>query len=384
MLSHGPIEAIGRGRSTLRCGLHRVVRARVNPRPIALLRMVFGALVLLRGVYFVEQARLATDAGQFAIAGSALPGAGVALVAVWAALGVALMVGWHSRAAAGAYAALVFALLAADPLFYNNHLYLMGLVAALLACSDCGAAFSLDSRHREAITQVPGWPAFLLRAQVSIVYAFAALSKVHEAFLSGHVLHVHLSRGPFAPLLPSWLVSNFLLLVSVAVVVIGAQMTLVWALWSPRWQNAAFTIGFLLHAPMVLLANSWHQALRLFIFSLLMWALYLLFLRVPVEGRTLRWDPADPTAAAAAALCRRLDLLQAVSFVANSEDACPPPDGEPSMKLWDLEGTAYTGVKALQRVLAVLPASYLWASVCARPMARRTHGRVGWAVGSQS
>ncbi|HEV2069951.1 MAG TPA: HTTM domain-containing protein [Acidimicrobiales bacterium] len=395
--------------------LHRVVRSRVNPRPVALLRTVFGALVLLRAAYFAEQARMATDAGLFTVAGSHLPGAGVGLLAVWIALGGALMVGWRSRSAAAAYAALVFALLAADPLFYNNHLYLMGLVAGLLACADCGAAFSLDARHRQRVTQVPGWPVFLLRAQVSITYAFAALSKLQEDFLSGLVLHVHLSRGPFAPLLPGWFVSNFVVLMSVAVAVIAAEVTLAWALWHPRWQNAAFTVGLLLHAPMVLLANSWHQALRLFVFSVLMWGLYLMFIRIPVAGRTLRWDPTNPTAAAAARVCQRLDWLKAVSFVPNEraltclagtvgphveqpehavdtgaatvarqtsgQSDARRPQGQgsaegaerarPSLELCDLDGSAYTGFQALQRVLTVMPVCYLWASVLAHPLVRR-------------
>lgn len=396
--------------------LHRVVRSRVNPRPIALLRTVFGALVLLRGVYFAEQARMATDAGLFTVAGLALPGAGVGLVAVWVALGGALIAGWRSRSAAAAYATLVFALLAGDPLFYNNHLYLMGLVAGLLACADCGAAFSLDARHRERVAQVPGWPVFLMRAQVSIIYAFAALSKVQEDFLSGLVLHVHLSRGPFAPLLPSWLVGNFMVLMSVAMAVIAAQATLAWALWHPRWQNAAFTLGLLLHAPMVLLANSWHQALRLFVFSLLMWGLYLLFVKAPVAGRTLRWDPTNRAAVAAARVCQRLDWLKAVSFVPHEPavtfnagaamgpylelsehasatdaamlarqssrqsdarrlqgqwDAEVARPASASLELWDLDGSFHTGFQALQRVLAVLPVCYLWASVLAHPLARR-------------
>lgn len=384
-LPHGRGGAARRhGARVLTDALHRVVRSTANPRPVGLLRALFGALVLLRGVYFIEQAGVATREGLVIMSGAGSADI-VLLVAVWFTLGVALLVGWHSRWAAGAYAVLVFALLGTDALFYNNHLYLMGLVAGLLACADSGAAFSLDARRRGTVAEVPAWPMFLMRLQVSIVYAFAASSKVQEDFVSGLSLHVHLSRGPFAPLLPSWLVDSFVVLVVAAVAVIVVQATLVWALWHPSWQDRAFTLGLLLHAPMVLLANSWHQAVRLLVFALLMWGLYLVFLRAPVRGRTLRWDPGDPVAAAAARICQRLDWLEAVTFQTSQPlhdcSARSPgrPDATrdaglpraPALELRDLDGSIHTGFQGLQRVLRVLPITCLFAGAVAHPLGRR-------------
>lgn len=359
--------------------LQRVVRSRINPRPVALLRALLGVLVGLRGIYFIEQVRAAHAEDLFTVAGTTLPGSvvSVALVGLWFGLGAALVLGWRSRWAAGGYALLVAALLAADPLFFNNHLYLMGLVAALLACTDCGAAWALDARRPDPVATVAGWPVFLLQAQVSITYAFAALSKTQEDFVSGLSLHTHLSQGPFAPLLPAGIVDSFAVLAAVAVTVIAVQATLVWALWHPRWQDRAFTLGLVLHMPMVLLANSWHQALRLLVFNLLMWGLYLVFLRVPVAGRVVRWDPANPTAVGLVRVCRRLDWLRALSFVpaqagpAGLAAASASGSDVQALELRELDGSVHTGGTALQRMLVVLPVSYLWAGLLANPLARR-------------
>lgn len=68
----------------------------------------------------------------------------------------------------------------------------------VIALSDCGAAWSLDPRRTGSRDPVPGWPAFLLRAQLTITYAFAAISKLNLVYVSSGVLAVYLRReyGP--------------------------------------------------------------------------------------------------------------------------------------------------------------------------------------------
>ena len=76
----------------------------------------------------------------------------------------------------------------ADRQNFTNHGYLIFLFVVLLALSDSGADVSLDSRRRGVRADVERWPADLLRLQLAIVYAFAALTKLHADWLSGAFL----------------------------------------------------------------------------------------------------------------------------------------------------------------------------------------------------
>jgi len=82
---------------------------------------------------------------------------------------------------------------------YNNHYYLMSLIAFLLIWMPAQTRFSVDAwlRHRRAkldgedakplmsTTQVPFWPIFLLRAQIFVVYFYAGVAKINIDWLAG-------------------------------------------------------------------------------------------------------------------------------------------------------------------------------------------------------
>lgn len=75
---------------------------------------------------------------------------------------------------------------------YNNHYYLMCLVAFLLACMPAGRVFSIDSwrsRRKEETSPseslVPFWPLFLLRFQLFVVYFYGGIAKINSDWLTG-------------------------------------------------------------------------------------------------------------------------------------------------------------------------------------------------------
>lgn len=352
--------------------LHDIGRRSTNPRPLGVFRAAFGVLILLRSPYLIDQAYQASDVG---VLGAADLPFGAALVVAWLALGVGVTIGWRSRTCCALLAVVIFLLLALDPLFYNNHLYLMGLVALLLACADSGAAFSLDRHRRGGPKEVPNWPVFLLKAQVSIIYLFAAISKLQADFISGLSLHVHLTRGPFAHLVPEYLTHSYSILAAVAGSTIVIQSFLMVGLWSAPWRSLALGLGFLLHAPMVLLANSPHQALRLLIFSALMWGLYMLYLDVSPRERVVHWDPTSTIVNAGVRLVRRLDWFQAFTFDPCRTMRCEEPvAGEKWRKrvrvsVVEPDGQTYTNGRAAQKIASVLPIGYVWAPLLAVPLA---------------
>jgi hypothetical protein len=90
---------------------------------------------------------------------------------------------------------------------YNNHYYLMCLIAFLLIWMPAQSRFSVDAWRRwraargpidaEPLTtteQIPFWPIFLLRAQLFIVYFYAGVAKINGDWLAGIPLSVPAGR----------------------------------------------------------------------------------------------------------------------------------------------------------------------------------------------
>ena len=135
--------------------------------------------------------------------------------------------------------------LLSDQQTYSNHLYLMLPVAALLTVAQSGAALSLDARREGGRDWVPGWPVWLLCAQVSIVYGFAALAKLNPDFLSGSVVASYLRRDGLLALPDAWRSLEPMLILSL--LAICSEAFLAFALWVPRWRPAAMVVGLGLH-----------------------------------------------------------------------------------------------------------------------------------------
>lgn len=270
--------------------LHQLVNAEVDARPVALARIVTGVAVLLKLVggarhlsRLVEPTTLKLPMLPWLPAPT--PGMVTLLLALWGVAGLCFLVGWRTRAA-GALLTLVLAVqLVLDQQTYSNHLYLLALVVGLLTVADAGAMWSMDARGRPR-AKIPAWPVFLLQAQASLVYAFAALSKLTPDYLSG------LALAPFVPFQAGVALIGFpataaiVLLLSWATIPLEAMLAIY--LWSPRHRLAAALLGVLLHIGMVALI--YRMRLDLTVFALVMWGLYLLFLGPVILPRLERWS----------------------------------------------------------------------------------------------
>ena len=271
--------------------LHRLVHSEVDARPVAMARIVIGIAVLLKLVSGTRHlSRLAEPdtikLPMVAWLPSLTPAAATVLLALWALAGCGLLLGWRTRVAGTLLTLVLVVQLVQDQQTYSNHLYLLALVVGLLTVADSGATFSLDARrrHRQA---VPAWPVFLLQAQLSIVYAFAALSKLTPDYLSGVAL------APFVPL-QSWVAlmglqaaAALVLLLSWAA--IPLELVLAIFLWSPRHRRATALLGVVLHLGMVALI--YRMRLDLTVFAVIMWGMYLLFIGPAVLPWLERWFP---------------------------------------------------------------------------------------------
>jgi hypothetical protein len=270
----------------------------MDPRILGAVRMGVGLAALVRAFegwavtsrvlapgrvadpFFAELPRIPLEA---------LPG----LVALWATAALLFLVGWHTRLAGSVLCGVIAYVIALDRQLYASHLYLMGLLCALLTLGGSGAALSVDALRRgtAAPRRIPSWPASLLRAQLAIVYGFAALAKINTVYLSGAVIRLNFRRDGALALPDALLTAPAAQ--ALAIGSIGVEAFLALALWSPRWRPAAFVVGPLFHLSMLLCIDA-AVAWQIGVFAVEMLSLYLLFVPEATFARIvgLYWGPA--------------------------------------------------------------------------------------------
>lgn len=149
--------------------------------------------------------------------------------------------------------ACVAAVLASDQQWYSNHLYLIAMLAPLLALAECEGE------------RVRLLPIRVVQGLVVVVYGFAGLAKLDASFLSGAVLADYVARGalPHSALrIASW-------------ATVTAELALGPLLVIERTRRLGWALGVALHAGMVALAAD--ERLGIAMFALAMLSTYPLF-----------------------------------------------------------------------------------------------------------
>ena len=316
----------------------------IGPRPLGLARILIGAAAVIRAVVAVpiltKLAEPETLRVPFFVWFPSPTSALVTgVVAVWFVAAILFMIGWRvSLTGPALLAAIVFAL-SLDLQVYSNHLYLMAWLVLLLTLADAGAGLSVKRAQRPVIR----WPVFLLMMQVSVVYGFAAITKLNTEFLSGRVLAGVLHEGILS--FPDVLRTREFL-GAVALAAVFVELFLAIFLWSPRFRPTAFILGLGLHATIALFMAPTGE---LFVFSLEMLALYPLFL---THGQLLViWDDQCASCQDWIFRFRRIDLLDALVLVGKSQPGhdIEPDDIERSIHL--IHGETTRGFAAITRIL---------------------------------
>lgn len=251
-------------------GLLTLIRRREPSRPVGLARIAVGAAAVVKLVDVAPTLWAATAPQMFLTPYSTAlprptPGWVLALTVLWAISALLFTAGWGGRKPGGVLCAALVAVLVLDRQLYSNHLYLLVLLVGLLTLADASRAVSLDARqgHRRE-SGIPGWPVTLLRWQLTILYFFAAASKVNPTFLTGAVLAEQLphfaGHGELLKL-ASWLG-------------LALETWLAVGLWHPRTKRATALLGIAFH--LTILAFMQPKA-ELLVFGLESLALYPLF-----------------------------------------------------------------------------------------------------------
>ena len=356
---------------SLTARMYRFLGERVPSRPLAIARIGLALAVLLELPNSARVLLRVDDPGIIRVpllarTPAVTDGLAWVLIGMWAATAIAVLVGWRTRRTATALAATLATVLLLDQQLVSNHLYLMVLLAALLAVANSGAALSLDARRTGEQAEVSRWPIWLIQFQISVVYGFAALAKINLDFLSGSTVATSLRRvGPLA-VPDAWRSLEPMLLL--AVMAICAEGFLAVALWSPRWRPTAFLVSLGLHGGLAL----WFAPTYLLIvFAAAMLPVLILFLDA-APGRVVVWDDGCGFCATWVAWFRRLDWLKALRFVKRSELAASglPITEEAAARALQLvspRGAVHGGFAAVGRILEALPISFLWAPLLRLP-----------------
>lgn len=137
-----------------------------------------------------------------------LPGIGASLhVAAVALAGLAIAVGWRTRAALGVFLVTFVWMELIDASLYLNHYWLMTLLGLLLFVLPVGRSWSLDVRSGrvEPSTLVPVWMVWSARAQVGVVYVVAGVAKLNgDWLLRGEPLGMWLAARADRPIVGQW------------------------------------------------------------------------------------------------------------------------------------------------------------------------------------
>lgn len=260
--------------------------ARISSRPIGLARIVVGIVAIVSGLEAISIMFLVFEPGKVAfpygfwsihLAEPAIAPIGIA----WLLFAVLFSVGIGTRLSGIGLTATIGFFLSTDQRLYSNHFYLLALTVLFLTLADSGAARSIDSRRGGGSPTVPAWPLLLLKIQLTIVYLFAALSKINTDYLSGEIVS-RFFRFDHIPLLSSAIPASTLFAI-LATLAIVTELFLTAALWSTRWRKAGLATASLFHGSLVIIMNG-GNLFALTVFSCLMICLYTLCSAFPLTA----------------------------------------------------------------------------------------------------
>lgn len=159
---------------------------------------------------------------------------------VWMMAATGLFVGYRARLCAAMLLILAVFQHVVDYNFWAHHMYFFMLVLLLLATSESDAALSVRCYRRGCPDRwITGWPVWLLKVQLSIVYFYTAAAKLNEPFLSCQVLLGRLALPAFA--------QGPAVIQVLAASAVGAEFFLAGALRSRRLRPYGLVVGVGLH-----------------------------------------------------------------------------------------------------------------------------------------
>ena len=260
----------------------------VDAAPLGLFRILFGMLMVVEVLRYWAHGRIARyyiEPTFFFSFVEGLRPVGSAMYLVFVLMGASallLAVGYYYRAASALFFLLYTYTFLLDKAQYNNHYYLICLLAFLFVMTDAHRAFSIDAVRRRLPSRVSMWQVYIFRLQICIVFFYAGVAKINSDWLAGEPVRAWLAArsdyfliGPL--LLQEWFVYAYAYGGLLFDLFIGFAL-----LWSPTRG-----IGFVLLVGFNVL-NKWFYDIG--IFPYLTMATFVIFMNASTIRRWLdRW-----------------------------------------------------------------------------------------------
>ena len=189
----------------------------VDAAPLGLFRILFGLLMVVEVLRCWAHGRIARyyiEPTFFFPFIEGIKPVGSAMYLVFVLMGAAallLAIGFYYRAASALFFVLYTYTFLLDKAQYNNHYYLICLLAFLFLMTDANRAFSIDAVRRRLPSRVPAWQVYIFRLQICIVFFYAGVAKINSDWLAGEPVRAWLAArsdyfliGPL--LLQEWFV----------------------------------------------------------------------------------------------------------------------------------------------------------------------------------
>jgi hypothetical protein len=222
------------------------------------------------------------------------PWSGDGITSLFWGLGIlafCLTVGLFFRISAFLFALGYWYVFLLDAAYYQNHYYLVGLIALLMPFLPANRALSIDAWMRPQIRSltVDAWSLWLLRFQIGIVYFYGGVAKLDSDWLRGEPVRTILNESPFppsiAPFFQNELMTHFVAGSGLALDLLAAPLLL--------WRR---TRVFMFLALVVFhLSNAWLFSIGIFPWLMLVATAILFLPRLPKIG-ALRSLPSGSSA----------------------------------------------------------------------------------------
>ncbi|MFP9097870.1 HTTM domain-containing protein [Flavobacterium sp. RHBU_24] len=176
--------------------MKRYLYRQIDNAPLVVFRIFFGFLLACETIgaiitgwvrdNFIEPSFTFSHIGMDWL--QPLPGMGMYIwFVVMGILGLMVMAGYKYRFSIIAFTVLWAGVYFMQKTSYNNHYYLLLLIALIMCFLPANRFASVDVKLNPAIKRynMPAWCSLIMIAQVSIVYLFASVAKFYPGWLNG-------------------------------------------------------------------------------------------------------------------------------------------------------------------------------------------------------
>lgn len=179
--------------------------SKTDNSPLVAFRIFFGFLMALHSILAITEGQVYRNfiapPFTFTYIGweflGLLAGQGMYICfGLMALAGFCVMVGYRYRLSALVLASLWTGVYLMQKVDYNNHYYLMVLLGWFMVICPAGSRFSANAAMglTKGSNECPSWVIWLFLFQISVVYFFAAISKLDKDWISGRFLEIMFSR----------------------------------------------------------------------------------------------------------------------------------------------------------------------------------------------